>query len=403
MSAKILHTSDWHLGKKLFREERTEEHAKFLLWLKKIIKEENIDLLIIAGDIFDVPNPPHKALESFNYFLHDLAKLNVKVFIIGGNHDSALLLEAALPFYQDKSIEVAGKLKEKFEDHLHEYDINGERFLIQSLPYFRNFEIYEWIKKYLATKTDLSERAESIQTILDKFFSIKVKETLPKILCSHHLFGSFMEAGSEQSLNLSGLDSIPLKLLEGRFDYVALGHIHKPQILKKENPFVQYSGSPIPMRFSEKEKKIVNIIEINKSKLDIKSVEIPVFRKLVQIVTNLTDWKAEIDKVESFELETFIEIIIKLNEPVAGLVDEVKDYTQKKGHKLLSYFPNYLDQKKEEEKELDRQKINELSPLDLFKLYYKEKFPDSLQNDITDKTLEDFSDLYQKAMDNNEN
>src|SRR5690606_1993001 len=264
----------------LFREERSEEHALFLTWLKELIIQEKIDLLLIAGDIFDVPNPPHQSLETFNYFLHELSELEVQVFIIGGNHDSAMLLEAALPFYQDKSITVDGKLKDDYTKHLHEYQIGTEKFVIQSLPYFRNFEIFEWIKKYSPAKTDIEHRGEAIEAVLNQFFDLSQNYKMPRILASHHLFGHFMEAGSEQSLSLSGLDSIALKLLENKFDYVALGHIHKPQILKKDNPIVYYSGSPIPMRFSEKEKKLVSIIDIIDGKLTHKTHEIPCFRKL---------------------------------------------------------------------------------------------------------------------------
>lgn len=398
MGARILHTSDWHLGKKLFREQRSEEHEMFLTWLKELIIEERIDLLLIAGDIFDVPNPPHQALETFNYFLHELSELKVKVFLIGGNHDSAILLEAALPFYRDKSITVDGRLKENFSDHLHEFQIREEKFLIQSLPYFRNFEIFEWVKKYFPEKTDIENRGEAIEAVLKSFFDEAKAYNMPRILTSHHLFGHFIEAGSEQSLSLSGLDSVSLKLLENKYDYVALGHIHKPQMLRKENPIVYYSGSPIAMRFSEKEKKLVSIIDISAGKLTHKTHEIPIFRKLVQINSPLSQWREDIDKLDlNSSLPAFVEVILKLEGPVSGLIDQVKDHIEKKGHKLLSYFPQYQNEHGQVQETLDRKKINDLNPSELFKLYYQEKFGAKDEKEIPQILLEEFKSLYHRA------
>lgn len=394
MSARILHTSDWHLGKKLFREDRTEEHTLFLEWIKEVIVQEKINLLLIAGDIFDVPTPPHSSLQQFNKFLHDVVALDCEIFIIGGNHDSALLLEAAGPFYLDKKIIVDGKIKENFSSHQHYYEINGEKFLLQSLPYFRNFEIFEWIKKNLENKTAIEQRSEAITEILEIFFNSNKDFKGPKILASHHLFGSFMASGSEQSLNLSGLETIPLSLLENKFDYVALGHIHKPQILKKENPIIAYSGSPIPMRFSEKEKKKINIITIENSKLHYTEKDIPIFRQLIQLKTKLLTWREDIESLKTEgELLAFIEVVIELDIPVMGLVDEIKKCCEEKGLKLLSFYPVY-GQEQENKEDINRERINELTPIDLFKLFYQEKFSQELEdNDL----LNDFKLIYEKA------
>lgn len=404
MSARILHTSDWHLGKKLFREERTEEHALFLEWLKETIQEEKIDLLIIAGDVFDVPTPPHHSLQQFNKFLHDVVHIGCEIFVIGGNHDSALLLEAAGPFYLEKKIIVDGKLRDNFKEHCHEYEFNGEKFLLQSLPYFRNFEIFDWIKKNLQNKIGIEERSEAITEILNLFFETSKNFVGPKILTSHHLFGSFMASGSEQSLNLSGLETIPLSLLEGKFDYVALGHIHKPQLLKNENPKVVYSGSPIPLRFSEKEKKKISIIEIEKGNLNYREKEIPIFRPLIQLKTNLHSWREEINKISySSRLTPFLEVLIELEAPVMGLVDEIKKACDELGLRLLSFFPLY-SQDNEIQEQINRQRINELTPADLFKLFYREKFSTELDEHNTEEArlLSDFKLIYEKAENSHE-
>lgn len=395
MSVRILHTSDWHLGKKLFKEERKIEHEQFLKWLEDFIKSEKIDMLLIAGDVFDSPSPPHDSLELFNNFLFSLAEKNIKVFIIAGNHDSATLLEAPKRFYKAKEIEVVGNLKKTPHAHLHFFDLNNEKFLIHSLPYFRNFEIYEWLKEQ-----DLKEREDSIVNALEYFFEIPKEYKMPRILISHHLYGSFIESGSEQSLNLSGIDSIPIKLLEGKYDYVALGHIHKPQIIKNENPHIAYSGSPIPMRFSESENKIVKVLEIKDGKISHRTVQIPIFRKIMRLTLNFLTFEEELKNLKRESgLEPYVETEIALKEPVHGIVDRIRELLFDKNMKLLSFYPNY--EKVSETNlaiNLDRKKINEMSPVDLFELYYKEKY-ETPQGELPRELREDFLNLLRKVED----
>src|SRR6476469_5212551 len=115
---RILHTSDWHLGKRLFKLDRSQEHEQFLNWLIGTLIEEKIDLLLIAGDIFDTPTPPHQSLEVFYNFLHRVSvETKTETMIIAGNHDSGLLLEAPSKLLSPHRVKVWGKLSEKPEDH----------------------------------------------------------------------------------------------------------------------------------------------------------------------------------------------------------------------------------------------------------------------------------------------
>jgi exonuclease SbcD len=205
----------------------------------------------------------------------------------------------------------------------------------------------------------------------------------------HHLAGKFELTGSEQIINLSGVESIPVHLLQ-RFDYVALGHIHKPQ---KIGPQSFYSGSPLPMRFSETLKKSVMIIDEIDVKLEFKSLAIPVFRDLIQIKTDLNSYREDIGKISvSSDLKAMAEVQIELPAPEAGLIDKIKELLESKGAELLSYIPLYQTA---EVKERRSEKIFELSTLDLFQEFYKSKYPET--SEVPEDLMADFSALLEKV------
>jgi exonuclease SbcD len=214
-------------------------------------------------------------------------------------------------------------------------------------------------------------------------------KTQPQLLILHHLAGVFEESGSEQVISLSGVDSIPTDILK-KFDYVALGHIHKPQRVADH---VYYSGSPIPLRFSETLKKSVVIIEKNEQSLVPRLLNIPSFRDLITIKTNEKDYVRELEKiVPKSTLKPMVEVQIHLTSPVTGLVDEIKSILDKKGCELLSFIPLYFPEtiKKEKSNQLFR-----MSTLELFDEFYKAKYPEA--DSVPDELKKDFSTLVEKV------
>lgn len=371
---RILHTSDWHLGKKLFKLDRTEEHVLFLDWLVETLKSEKIDLLIIAGDVFDSPTPPHQSLELFYQFLHRVSsETTTETLIIAGNHDSGLLIEAPAKLLAPHRVRVWGKLAEP-DHHWREISHKGETLDICAIPFFRSYELLPHGE---------GDALEALKGFLSK------QRTHPQLLILHHLAGMFEAAGSEQVISLSGVDSIPTEILKS-FDYVALGHIHKPQRIG-ENMY--YSGSPLPLRFSETKEKSVVLIDVKDGKLDSKIHLIPVFRKLHIVKCDENDWKEKLNSISGESpLTAMVEVQIKLTNPQVGLIDEIKSILEKKQMELLSYLPMYVGQEKKENHLKD---LFDLSPMDLFEEFYATKYPDA--KDIPEELKRDFKDLYDKV------
>jgi exonuclease SbcD len=215
------------------------------------------------------------------------------------------------------------------------------------------------------------------------------EKTKPQLLLLHHLAGSFEAAGSEQVISLSGVESIPSELLQS-FNYVALGHIHKPQKISRN---AYYSGSPIPMRFSETHKKSIRLLELNNGEITSQVILLPEWRKLHILKTNLKDWREDITKLDQpSPLSPVIEIQLELDEPMAGLIDEIKNILKEKGIELLSFIPTY---KKLEIPNQKKQKLFELSLPEIFEEFYLHKYPATSEIPIEVKM--DFIELIQKA------
>jgi exonuclease SbcD len=372
---RILHTSDWHLGKRLYKLDRSLEHEKFFDWLIATLNEQKIDVLLMAGDVFDTPTPPHHALEIFYNFLHRLSQeTEVQSYFIAGNHDSGLLIEAPSKILKPHRVKVWGKLSQNPEDHWIDVKVKEETLHLCAIPFFRSHEL-------------LPQGEGDALMALSRYIHKETEH--PKLLMLHHLAGMYEAAGSEQAIALSGVDSIPNNLIED-FDYVALGHIHKPQKIGSKS---YYSGSPIPLRFSETIAKSVVIIESTGKDLKIETLPIPNMRALLLVKASEENLKEKIAKLESSSpLTPMVEIQLTLSSPRMGLIDEIKTLLEKKNMELLSYQPTYVG---EEKRESRGSQLFELSTTDLFKEFYATKYPEAPE--IPEDLMNDFSILLERV------
>ena len=264
---KILHTSDWHLGKKLEGLKRIEEQKKFIDTLEMIVREEEPKVILIAGDIFDTPNP---SSEAESLFFDSLKKLSGSgkraIVIIPGNHDSPERLSACKNLARDFGVIIYEKPFEKKEVgkygdfHLIKsseggitLDIEGEKIFIYSLPYPSELSLNEEFDE----ENSYSKR---IGEILKKGVE-GVPSDIPKIIMTHIFITGSEGDGDEKAIELGGARGVALEDLP-EVDYIALGHIHRP--IKYTDKRAYYSGSPIEYRLTEnKFAKKVFIADVN--------------------------------------------------------------------------------------------------------------------------------------------
>lgn len=281
---KLLHTADWHLGQLFHDYDRTWEHQQFLDWLVDKLHQEQIDALLISGDVFDFANPPATAVRQFYRFLNQATRQNpnLQIVVTAGNHDSAARLEAPKPLLESSNIHIVGVI---------EKDENGE--IIYDKLIFplkdKNGSVKAWciavpflrMGDYPAVSGSQNPYADGVAAFYDQAYkhALKKKQTGQAIIAKGHLHAQQAEISDmdkQERLIMGGVECISAASFHPDIAYVALGHIHKAQrIGGKEH--IRYSGSPLPMSFSERHyKHQVVAFEIeNQIAKDIHSIEIP--------------------------------------------------------------------------------------------------------------------------------
>ena len=242
---RILHTADFHLGKNLEGFSRMDEQEEFLKDFIKIVKENNIDLVIIAGDIYDNSNPPARAEKMFYSTLKKLSENGERlILVIAGNHDNPERLVAAGPLAREHGIIMIGTPKtiiEKGDYGKHkilnsgegfiEIEINNEKAVILTIPYPSEKRLNEVLYK------DMDEDEEKLKSYSDRihklFNDLKVnyREDTINLVVSHLFAMKSEEGGSERSIQLGGSYIVDGSCFPKEAQYIALGHVHKPQIV----------------------------------------------------------------------------------------------------------------------------------------------------------------------------
>lgn len=351
--------------------------------------------MALAGDVFDSPTPPHSALKIYYDFLKKATDLGVHCVIISGNHDSQGLINAPGELLKEKKIVLAPGLGTDPLNSVVKINTPKGEVWIKALPYFRNYELIKYAQaRGLFNEED--SREDIFKAALKDFFQTWPKgRPKAKLLMAHHVFGNYSPTGSEHFIGLTGIESIPLDMLKDEVDYVALGHIHKYQHLSSV-PETYYTGSPIQMRFSEKKEKYVNLLSIDgPGNLEIEKTQIPVGRELIQIKTNSETFIDDITKrlaEPSSALTPYVEVQMDMKEAKTGLVDLLKSVCEEQEAELLSFLPNIGSADFEEEQKVD---VSELNILELFKRFFKEKFPE--QEEAPQYMIDNFKSLVEEA------
>ncbi|ALJ01503.1 nuclease SbcCD subunit D [Rufibacter tibetensis] len=285
---RVLHTADWHLGQRLANQERTEEHRAFLNWLCETICDQKIDLLVIAGDVFDTGFPSNTALKLYYDFIREVKNSCCRdLVIIGGNHDSVSTLNAPAELLRHFNVHVVGGAPASPEDQvivLTDED-DQPKAVVCAVPFLRDKDV----RLSVPGETGEEKEARLKQGICDHYTQLvpliqEFKQLGIPVLATGHLFAAGGSASdSEKEIHVGNLGQICGDQFPEEFDYVALGHLHRPQVVHKMQ-HIRYSGSPIPLSFSEiTDHKHIIILDFEQGKLaNIHEVPVPCWRKLVR-------------------------------------------------------------------------------------------------------------------------
>lgn len=310
---RIIHTSDLHIGKRLYDIDLLKDQESYFIWLTDLIKKESVDALLISGDIFDVANPSSEARKLYYSFLIRLSKLNCKVIITGGNHDSPAVLDAPKEILKTLDIHVIGSMPENPEEMIIPLRKNNQPVaVVAAIPYLRDRDL-----RVMNEGESYTDRLESIREGITKVYELLsqlCKNKYPELpmLAMGHLFvkeGVVSESEREVQVgNQAGVDSAGFP---ASFDYYALGHLHKPQEIADRNLY--YSGSPYPLSFSEKDNKPrVLMIQPEGKSIRVESIEVPSTRRLLKFSGTLEEVRNHLDEYAPADspFDTLIELEI---------------------------------------------------------------------------------------------
>ena len=273
----LLHTSDWHLGRRLYGKPRYDEFKQFLDWQLQTLREQKVDVLLIAGDIFDTTAPSNQAQNLYYDFLSQVCHTDCRhVIIVAGNHDSASFLEAPKQLLKAFNIHIIGSMTDTPTDEVITLsDKAGQpELIVMAVPYLRDRDVRtvghgerlddkerklaQGIKAHYAQIADIAI-AQQAQ------LKAKYKRSIP-IVATGHLFtvgGQTMEGDGVRDLYVGSLGSIGAEIFHPQIDYVALGHLHIPQAVGGQ-PHIRYAGSPIAMGFGEsRQQKQVHLLRFD--------------------------------------------------------------------------------------------------------------------------------------------
>ncbi len=349
---KILHTADWHIGKVLHKHLLRDELLLFFDWLLDLLEKEQIDLLLVSGDIFDLSNPAVKDRQIYYQFLAKLIQLNIQIIITGGNHDAVGLLNAPQSILQELNITVIGGAKKIIEEEL--IAIKNKKgdieLIVAAVPFLRDKDL-----RSIDIDAQFNNRTEAIREGIKTHYATLAdicELNYPKIptIAMGHLFAKGAETSeSERDIHIGNAASVDSSIFPDTYDYVALGHIHRPQIINKNN-FIRYSGSPIALSFSEKkDNKSLILLTLENNKISTPQViPIPKFRSLTKFTGSLKKVKDDLSKFKpDFPLKSFVEI--EINEStfsavtLASVDDLVTQYGEGESFTILKARTNFTE------------------------------------------------------------
>ncbi len=350
---KLAHLSDLHLGIRLNGYNLIEDQRYILEQIFEKLVEEKTEVLIIAGDIYDNSVPSSESVTLFDDFLFKLSRKNIKTLIISGNHDSNERLSFGNRLFDDSGIYISPV----FDGTVKKVVLNDEYGNV-------NFYLLPFIKpltvKPFYPDSEIKTYNDAVKTVLD---NISLNKEERNILIAHQFVTGATTSESE-TFSVGGLDNISLDLFDD-YDYVALGHIHKPQDMSDK---VRYCGTPLKYSFSEtdQQKSITFIDTKGKNKMNFTYSDLKPLHEMVRIKESY-DVLMSKSYYDKLDLNDYYEITLTDESDVYGAADRLSNIY--KNYMTIKYDRKTVDISDNDE--IINDDIKDKKPIELLKEFYK--------------------------------
>lgn len=380
---RFLHLADLHIGKRVNGFSMIEDQKFVFEQVYNVIENEKIDGIIMAGDIYDKPVPSAEAVKLFDEMLTRLVSINLPIFVISGNHDSA----ERIGFGSDILSAAKVYMSRVYNGNLQKIELEDDygKINVYLLPFIKPATV-----KNIYKEAEIKDYDDALECVLSQE---KIDETKRNVIVSHQFVTGAMRSESEE-VSVGGLDNVSVENYEA-FDYVALGHIHRAQQMGRES--ARYAGTLLKYSFSEeKHNKSMTIVDL-KEKGNIEIKEIP-----VKPLHDLKTIKGKFSKITS---EEFYKELKKEDYYRAVLTDE-DDILNAIG-KLKSIYPNLMSMEYDNTRTRSYSVVDNVetgeakSPLDYFEEFFEKQNGRKMSEKQRDYLLEILGEAREESHETN--
>ncbi|MEZ8350765.1 exonuclease subunit SbcD [Vibrio splendidus] len=372
---KILHTSDWHLGQNFYNKSRKNEHERFLQWLLEQVTEHDIDAIIVAGDIFDTSTPPSYAREMYNKFVVDSNKIDCQLVLLGGNHDSVSVLKETQQLLKYMGADVIPNTNEDHATQVVELKgKNGDvEALVCAIPFIRPRDVLTsqagvtGVERQKQLGDAIKQHYQSVyDAAVKKRATFENSEHMPIIATGHLTAMGVQQSDSVRDIYVGNLDGFAADGFPDA-DYIALGHIHRPQVVAKRE-YIRYSGSPIPLSFDElKSQKQVCVVEFVEGERTISQLPVPTFQPLAEIKGDLSEIESQLNQYIGLDSEqsVWLSIEVQAQDYLSDLQERMRTLTEGLNVEVLQ-LRRARERRSQALEQESAETLSELSPMDVF-------------------------------------
>lgn len=317
---RLIHTSDWHLGRRLHGEDLHQAHEQFLRWLVALAVREDADAVLVSGDVYDRSQPGADAVRLLDSALAQFVAAGVPLVVSAGNHDSAVRLQYGGQVLAATGVHLRTTVEQVLEPVLlaDEHGALG----VYAIPYVLPDAVTQALGVARSHAAVLAELADRIR------LDATARGLSRVVLMAHAFVVGGVASESEREIRVGGVGEVPAGLLDG-FSYVALGHLHGPQVVRIAGSAttVSYSGSPLAFSFSERDHvKSVTVVEIDaEGQVELRRVPTPVPRALRQVRGRLADLLAEGAQQSDDLAQAYVKVVLTDPGRVASPMEQLRE------------------------------------------------------------------------------